>query len=144
MGLLTILVAATVLFVTLSWSDERGRNGGRLQADMDPGTIAAPTNMPRAVGQCGNATDNDADQVADDGCDPWDQGGADPLGMGFGTVETCARINENGATDADEESIDTAIINVVADNIRASDAAFAFTLVLTRPGRVSAAWLGHG
>jgi hypothetical protein len=40
-----------------------------MSIDMDPGTIAAPTNMvPESGGQCGNALDDDGDFVADDGC----------------------------------------------------------------------------
>jgi hypothetical protein len=132
MGSLTLLILAAALLVTVVSSDAAGTNADAFRIDMDPGTIAAPTNMvPESGGQCGNATDDDADVVADDGCDPWNQGGVDPLGMGFGTIQTCARINENGITDADEESIDTAIINIVADNIPQDHPMFAFAFTLS-------------
>lgn len=132
MGSLATLVLGGALFVTVVvGTDAAGTNADAFLIDMDPGTIAAPTNMlPESGGQCGNSTDDDGDQVADDGCDPWDQGGAGPLGMGFGAVEDCARINENNIVDADEESADTAIINVVADNIPSDHPMFAFAFTL--------------
>lgn len=132
MGSLATLVLGGALFVTVVvGTDAAGTNADAFLIDMDPGTIAAPTNMvPESGGQCGNSTDDDGDQVPDDGCDPWDQGGVDPLGMGFGAVETCARINENNIVDADEESADTAIINVVADNIPSDHPMFAFAFTL--------------
>jgi hypothetical protein len=45
-------------------------------------------------------------------------------GTGFGTIESCARVNENDKLDADEDAIDTLEVDVIADNIPASNPTF--------------------
>jgi hypothetical protein len=48
----------------------------------------------------------------------------------LGSVETCARINENNILDADEDSVDSLSIDVVADSIPASNPMFAWVFTL--------------
>jgi hypothetical protein len=59
---------------------------------------------------CGNAVDDaPIDGAVDDGC-----------GV-LGPVEVCARINENGIQDADEDAVDTLFVDVTAVNIPTSN-----------------------
>ncbi|MFQ5473229.1 MAG: hypothetical protein ACE5FA_10135, partial [Dehalococcoidia bacterium] len=55
-------------------------------------------------------------------------------GTSIGTVETCARVNENDILDADEDSIDTLQVDLVIDNIPASNPAIATSIVFNFPG----------
>jgi len=55
-------------------------------------------------------------------------------GTTFGTVETCARVNENDTLDADEDSVDTLRVDAIIDNIPATNPAITTSFVLTFPG----------
>ena len=55
-------------------------------------------------------------------------------GTTFGTVETCARVNENDTLDADEDSVVALRVDAIIDNIPASNPAIATSFVLTFPG----------
>jgi hypothetical protein len=51
----------------------------------------------------------------------------------IGSIQTCARINDNGALDADEDEIDTLLIDITAKGIGASDPMSGFTAKMNFP-----------
>jgi hypothetical protein len=54
-------------------------------------------------------------------------------GTSFGTLETCARVNQNTVLDADEDTADTLNIDVVIENIPASNPAITTNFVFNFP-----------
>ena len=55
-------------------------------------------------------------------------------GTSVGTVQDCARVNENNTLDADEDSVDTLRVDVTIDAVPVSNPALATTFVLNFPG----------
>lgn len=54
-------------------------------------------------------------------------------GLSIGTIQDCARVNENDLLDADEDSTDTLEIDAVVENIPATNPAIATSFVLNFP-----------
>jgi len=72
-----------------------------------------------------DAVDNDGDTVLNDGC---------PV---LGTVQNCARVNHNGILDADEDSIDTVSIDIVAMNIPLATPMIAWAFEMDYPASLN-------
>jgi hypothetical protein len=100
--------------------------------DMDPtgNTCGAARSAPQGTGSNG---------IPGDATDDIGTGG--PTNCVLGTVQTCAQINENGITDADEDSLNALLVDVSAVNIpngavgaSPSTAMWAFGFTLNYPG----------
>jgi hypothetical protein len=139
-----LVIVATVLMVTLENGPAigGGTNVAALMAiDTDP-----TGNGSRVSGGLGTADAGEGDQngpgCLDDGNGSNGVGlGEDDDGDGFtdegcptlGTVENCARINENDMLDADEDAIDTLFIDVVIQDIPSTNRLFGFHFELNYP-----------
>jgi hypothetical protein len=125
-GLTALAFAGTQM---LGGGAEASHAGGMdaMNIDMDPS--AAPANT---CGAAGSAPGADVTSTA---------GAGGPTNCVIGSVETCAQINENGVTDADEDLLNGLLVDVTAVNIPAgsleaspSTAMVAFGFTLNYPG----------